>query len=593
MTVYTENINILWGSLIVEELIRNGIDYFLISPGSRSTPLTVAVARNPAARYSIVYDERSAAFHALGYARGGGKPAVLICTSGTAIANYTPAVVEASMDYIPMIILAADRPPEKIQTGANQTIRQSKFFGEYVRWSFDLPCPSEEMTPLLVLSTVDQAIHLSTTQPNGPVHLNCQFREPLAPTPKAISSDYLKILDRWQESNSPYTTYRQIEKSPGEQDINAFVELLNRTRKGLLVLGRLHSEVERGAALKFSRKLGWPVFADILSGNRLGNKNEELISYFDLMLLAPQMVERIRPQTIVHLGEQPASKRFLQYIDAIKPSHYVMINDHSYRSDPMHRITWRIDCGLEQFFSRVTPRLELKTDGEWLKIFQSVNKQIHQIIDKKLKAGSPLSEPDIARLVSRHIPSGHALFLANSLPIRDMDMFGDTTGHSVPLAANRGVSGIDGTIATASGAARGWNRALTLIMGDLAFLHDLNSLSLLNDLSLPLVIIVINNGGGGIFSFLPVAQHDSFFETFFGTPHHYTFENAAAMFKVDYFSPASRDEFMKIYQTAAAGNKPVVIEIHTDRRENYSLHIDLFQDIISAMAKIINIDEAD
>ncbi len=592
MIIHTENLNILWGSLIVDELIRNGIDYFLISPGSRSTPLTIAVARHPAAQHSIIYDERSAAFHALGYARGSGKPAVLICTSGTAIANYTPAVVEASMDYIPLIILAADRPPEKIQTGANQTIRQSRFFGEYVRWSFDLPCPTEEITPLLVLSTVDQAIHLSTTQPFGPVHLNCQFREPLVPAEKKISPAYLEKLKRWVKGKSPYTTYRKTEKTPGEDDFTAFAELINHTRKGLLVLGRLNSPTEREAALHFSQQLGWPVFADILSGHRLGNKSPELISYFDLMLLSPRMVDHIRPQTIVHLGEQPASKRFLQYIDTIEPSNYVMVNDHSYRSDPMHRITWRIDCGLEQFFSCVTPRLHIKPEQEWLKIFRSIAGKIHKIIEEKLQAFVSLSEPDIARLVSRHIPAQHALFLANSLPIRDMDMFGDPHGQSIPIAANRGVSGIDGTIATAAGAARGWNRAVTLIMGDLAFLHDLNSLAFLNNLPLPVVVIVINNQGGGIFSFLPVASYESVFENFFGTPHEFTFENAAAMFKVDYYSPVTKDEFLKIYKTVTAAEKPALIEIRTDRRENYSIHNDLFQEIIYAMEKMKYINEA-
>ncbi|NIR47646.1 2-succinyl-5-enolpyruvyl-6-hydroxy-3-cyclohexene-1-carboxylic-acid synthase, partial [candidate division KSB1 bacterium] len=202
MNLNTANINALWGDLIVEELLRNDIDFFCISPGSRSTPLTVAVARKPRAKKQIMYDERSAAFFALGYVRATEKPAVLICTSGTAAANYYPAIIEAAMDYLPMIILSADRPPELRDTAANQTIRQPNLYSDYVKWKFDMPCPDLNIPPAMVLTTVDQLVYQSMRAPGGPVHLNCMFREPLAPIKAEVNPAYFNGLKKWQAGNS-------------------------------------------------------------------------------------------------------------------------------------------------------------------------------------------------------------------------------------------------------------------------------------------------------------------------------------------------------------------------------------------------------
>lgn len=586
MTIFHENLNILWGSLLIEELIRNGSNYFLISPGSRSTPLTVAVARNPGAEHSIIYDERSAAFQALGYARGTGRAAVLICTSGTAIANYMPAVVEASLDNVPLIVLSADRPPEKIETAANQTIRQSKFFGEYVRWSFDLPCPTEEIPPSLVLTTVDQLVHRSVSHPSGPVHLNCQFREPLAPLSRNISKSYLGQLEKWQQDSNPATVYHQMKKSPAREDLKQFSEIMNQSTRGLLVLGRMNPEVDYELVAQFAQRSGWPVFADILSGHRLGNHLDNLVTYFDLMLLAPDTVSRINADTIVHLGEQPASKRYLQFVDQLAPSHYILINNHPYRSDPMHRVTWRIEADMNTFLLQAIPELGTAMDKPLMNYFRESTRRLHELIDKSLCQGSALSEPAVSRLISQNIPPGHGLFLGNSLPIREMDMMGDSGCNGISIAGNRGVSGIDGTISTAVGYSRGLNKPTTAIMGDLAFLHDLNSLSQVKESDLPLILIVINNRGGGIFSFLPIAGFENVFEKFFATPHTLTFEHAARMFGIDYHLPANKADFLDIYKSLINSGSSAIIEIRTDRQENYRLHSDIFSRIISELDKL-------
>ncbi len=410
MTVYRENLNIFWGSLIIEELIRNGIDYFCISPGSRSTPLTVGVARNPRARHIIVYDERAAAFHALGYARGNRKPAVLICTSGTAIANYYPAVVEAAMDGIPLIILSADRPPEKIETGANQTIRQSKFFGDYVRWQFDLPCPAEEIPPQMVLTSLDQAVHRAVSQPAGPVHVNCPFRDPLPPLKKKFSTSHSDTLQSWLQSNIPYTHYSPVRKSVDPDEMDRLIKLIRQARRGLLVIGRLKSESDREAAKRLARQLGWPVFADILSGIRLGNSIPAMIPYFDLMLLAETLQNDLHPDTVIHLGEQPASKRYLQFIEKVSPPHYVMIQSHPFRSDPTHRITWRIEGHISRVCAAMPETVKSKIDIRWLKQLQVHSKRIEQIVDHTLDTA-------VRDIRTRDCPASLPQYSRRALPV--------------------------------------------------------------------------------------------------------------------------------------------------------------------------------
>ena len=585
MTLHQENLNILWGSLIIEELIRNGIDYFCISPGSRSTPLTVAVARHPKAKTVVIYDERAAAFHALGYGRGRRKPAVLICTSGTAIANYAPAVVEAAMDYVPLIVISADRPAEKIETGANQTIRQSKFFGDYVRWQFDLPSPNEEIYPEMVLTTVDHAVHQAISDPMGPVHLNCHFREPLAPIFREISAGYLDKLKPWKSQEIPYTVYSVARKSAMNSELDRFAGIMNASSKGLVVVGRLKSPEERQAVQSLSLKLGWPVFADILSGLRLGNQQANLITYFDLMLLAENMHEKFKPDTILHLGEQTASKRFLQFVEKVRPPNYLMVSSHSFRSDPTHRVSWRLVYHLAEFCKVMEERIRPQPDIDWLHYLKELSQKVSFLIDKEMKKKPDLNEPGVSRMLSELIPSSQLLFLANSLPIREMDMFGCSTGEKIRIAANRGVSGIDGTISTALGFAKALERPTTLLIGDLAFLHDLNSLAMLPGITVPLIIVLINNGGGGIFSFLPISQFQDVFEPFFGTPHTLTFEHAAALFKLDYSTPQNMSEFKKIYQSAIQKKSSMLIEVKTERQGNLDFHMKLYHEIIALLEK--------
>jgi len=572
------NINHLWSSLLIEELLRHGIEYFCIAPGSRSGPLAVAVARNSKAKSFVHYDERGLAFHALGYISATNKPAVIISTSGTAVANLFPAVIEASKKKLPLIVLTADRPPELHKTGADQTIEQPGIFGEYVRWQGDLPCPDLKVKPEFVLTTIDQAIFRASGELRGPVHLNCMFREPLAPiSTNENFSKYLEGLKSWQKDHRVYTRYVQAQKSVSTDEIKKLAVTLNETKNGLIVVGKLSSKenhAEQKAVLSLSEKLGWPIFADITSGLRLGCAHPNVIQSFDQILLSDEIRSRLKIDCVLHLGGRMTSRRFYQYLEVIRPPRYIMALNHPLRNDAYHTVTDRFQCSIQSFCESALPFLKQKKPSVQLSLLQKISSRIQKTLNKSLQGENSLSEPLVARLISKYIPKDSGLFLSNSMPIRDMDMYASSDGPVVSIGANRGASGIDGIIASACGFAVGLNKPVTLLIGDLAFLHDLNSLSMLTKLSQPIVIVVLNNDGGAIFSFLPIAQFPDVFEQYFATPHGLEFEQAAKLFGLNYCSPKSASEFIHHYQKRCTGKKSAIIEVKINREENYRIHMD-------------------
>ena len=579
-TTADPDINFIWAGLIVDELIRNGIDTFIICPGSRSAPLALAIAGEPRAKALVHFDERAAAFFATGYATASGKPAVLVCTSGTAAANFLPGIIECSRKKLPLIVITADRPPELRKTGADQAIEQLGIFSEYVRFQFDLPCPTTDIPPAMVLTTVDQAVYRARRSPGGPVHLNCMFREPLAPVIHAgKAGDYLTELSRHREGTLPYTTYHAPAASLDAVATVQAVRALNAVKRGVIVVGKLRSSGERDAVLRLAEKLQWPVFPDVTSTLRLTPAAGPVIHHFDQMLLSARFAASLDIDGVLQVGGRMTSKRLNLFLESRGLKHYVMVLNHPLRNDPSHQVTLRLEAGGEVFCRAVTPQVKARRASSSLAATQALSRQIAARIGKV--AGGSLSEPGTARLISRHLPSGHGLFLSNSMPVRDMDMYGAVRPGDIAIGANRGASGIDGIIASAAGFARGLGRPVTLVIGDLAALHDINSLAILAANRLPVTIVVMNNNGGGIFSFLPVARLEADFERLFGTPHGYHFEHAAAMFGLPYARPRTCSEFIRAYARAARGKGPALIEVVTDRDGNIRLH-QAWQDSLKA-----------
>lgn len=581
MTIDTSNINTLWASLIIEELIRNGVNYFVISVGSRSTPLTVAVARHALAKNIVCFDERSAAFHAIGYARATRNPAVLISTSGTASANYFPAVIEASKDTIPMIVLSADRPPELHQTGANQTIQQFNLYGNYTKWQFNLPCPDQNILPEMVLTTINQAISQARKSPAGGVHINCMFREPLDPINVDIDETYLAPLNNWQQQQKPYTQYTHSISLPDTTSINQVADIINHTNRGILVVGRLSNQDDIHVVTKFAAELNWPVFTDIQSGIRLNNSISNVINYYDQLLLTDIFNEKQPLETILQIGNCITSKRFLQLVKKHQFSNHIVILNHHLRDDPEHTVSLRIDANIPEVCNLLLSHIHITINSDWVRKLKQQSQLVHQSIDNFLFSCREISEPAVARMISRYIPQDNGLFLASSMPIRDMDMYAAAENSTIAIAANRGTSGIEGTIASAIGFAVGLNSPVTLLIGDLSFLYDLNSLALLKSISQPVIIVVVNNNGGGIFSFLPIAKFQDVFEPYFGIPHAIKFRYAAKMFGVDYYAPDTNDAFILAYQAAIDNQLSAIIEVETNRNTNYNLHHELQQKIIA------------
>lgn len=554
MEKVTGDLNLLWGETLIEELVASGVDHFCISPGSRSTPLVMGAARNTFAKTLVAYDERGAAFYALGYGQAHHSPSAVITTSGSAVANCLPAVVEADRARIPLIILTADRPPELQNTSANQTMEQQGIFASYVRIQIQLPCPTEEISLNYLRTTINQAVYRSRSFP-GPIHINCMFREPLHPKVTKTRTAFTR---------RPHTEYLTPVKTPNDYALKKLANEMKDCKKILIVVGKTRSK-NHFSIIQLASCLESSIWPDITSGLRLYSA-PSIVEYYDLLLLSEDAQKNLRFDLIFHLGDQITSKRYLQFIASQTEAKYIQVCEHSERIDPNHIVSQRWECNIDLFCKALTKELmgvNFPRDNT-LFTWRSL---VHKKINQQFSATVTLQEPMIADLVVEYIMPKSCLFLASSMTVRYFDMYAPTTEKDLLVGANRGVSGIDGTIASALGFARGSGRDLTLVIGDLAFLHDLNSLSLVANSQINVQIIVINNHGGGIFSHLPVVEHKEIFEPFFGTPHSFSFEHAANLFRFSYRLCKEKEEFAMAYHNAQKQKRNTIIEVVTHREK--------------------------
>ncbi len=561
-----KQITTLWCRVIVEELIRQSAGFFCLSPGSRSTPLTLAVATNPKARFRMFPDERSAGFYALGYARATGKPAVLICTSGTAVANYFPAVVEASADAQPMLVLSADRPFELLDAGANQTIRQQNIFGDYTRWSFELPEPGTNTPLAALLTTVGQAVKRSLRVPSGPVHLNLPFREPLEPEAPDLADSWAAPVRHWLESSDPYCRFKRPRQEPDGDAIAALRNIIADAERPLIVAGSMSDPADASAVAALADVLGIPLFADLTSGLRLC----KACSPWQLAFQNETFAASFQPDVVLHFGGALIGKQPAMTLRKYPPRHYVVVRNHPGRFSPDHNVTLSIEAAPATVAPVLASCRKPASPTNCHDLFPRIASAIDDVV---CKPDEPVSEISAPRLVSSLAGGEHALFVANSMPARDMDLYATPVADTpLKVALNRGVSGIDGIISTATGFSAGLGKATTLLIGDISFLHDLNALSLLGNAANPLVVIVLNNHGGGIFSFLPIASETDRLDECFATPQNFSVESAAQTFGLDYACPATNREFSTLYANALERSTSFIIEVTSDRQKNLQLH---------------------
>ncbi|CAM6124850.1 unnamed protein product [Calypogeia fissa] len=624
----TVNINALWAKLIVEELCRLGITYFCIAPGSRSSPLVAAAAANPRITCVSCIDERSMAFLAVGYGRGANKPAVVVTSSGTAVSNLLPAVVEASQDFVPLVVLTADRPAELYDAGANQTIDQDKHFGGFVRYHANLPAADDRLPAKMVLTTVDAAVNRAMIAPSGPVHINCAFREPLAGNPAPWSTTCLKGLKRWSTTSTPYTQY--IDSKPRllggvhptfVVDLEAVAKLIGGAKEGLLVVGGLSAAEETWAVALLAQHLGWPVVPDVISGLRIGEalctegageRKVNVIHNFDQILLSKDVARSSKPDVVLQIGGRLTSKRLSSFLEAANLQAYILVEEHSSRQDPAHIVTHRIQSCTADFSSTIMKFTESKPPTAFCGQLRLLSEVVEREIHLKLQAESSLTEPYVAHYVVSCLPSGSALFLGNSMPIRDVDMYAhgaikvlgsckyeeDNWDQALPhigtrVGANRGASGIDGVVSTAIGFAAGSRQRVTLLLGDVSFLHDTNGLGLLSERTgqPPVTVVVVNNSGGGIFSLLPVAKtmpEDSF-TTFISTPHSVDLKKLCQAHRVDHWLVRTKDELKHALHSIQGSPLHWVIEVVSRIEDNADYHRFLNQSIGEAVTRAFHV----
>ncbi|MGI5422934.1 2-succinyl-5-enolpyruvyl-6-hydroxy-3-cyclohexene-1-carboxylic-acid synthase [Actinomadura luteofluorescens] len=546
-------------SVLVDELQRCGMTDVVLAPGSRSAPLALALHAAEEAgrlRLHVRIDERSASFLGLGMAKRSGRPVALVCTSGTAAANFHPAVVEAHESGVPLIVITADRPPELRDTGANQTIDQVKLFGTAVRWSTEIGVP--ENRPGMVAywrSLVSRAWGLAQAPVPGPVHMNAAFREPLIPDG---DETWCEPLDG--DATGAWTRVRPA--TPGS------VLHVPPTRRGVLVVGDGAVNVKRYVAA--ASMAGWPVLAEPNGNARYG---DHALSSHHFLLGVQEFVERHRPEVVVTLGKPGLSRPLLSLLRRAE-EHIVLAPNLAHWPDPVRSAT------------QVAPEVEIPVvsgDDAWLKSWRAADAAAAAAVDAVLDAVPEVSEPRLARDMVAALPGGSLLFTAASMPIRDLDQV-MRPRRGIRIMANRGASGIDGLVSTAMGAALVHSGRSYALLGDLAFLHDQNGLIMGPRERRPdLAIVVVNNQGGGIFSLLPQAALRGPFERVFGTPHQVDLEAVAGAHGVPYRRLTAAADLPK----ALAGEGLRIIEARTDREANAALHAELRQAAHAAVRDLL------
>ncbi|MER5420001.1 2-succinyl-5-enolpyruvyl-6-hydroxy-3-cyclohexene-1-carboxylic-acid synthase [Streptosporangium roseum] len=528
-------------TVLIDELVRCGLTDVVLAPGSRSAPLALAVHADSRIRLHVRVDERSASFLALGLARRGERPVALICTSGTAAANFHPAVIEAHESGVPLLLLTADRPPELRDTGASQTIDQIKLYGTAVRWFSEVGLPEDRPGQVAYWRSLACRAYqrsLGPTDP-GPVQLNLSFREPLIPDGDASWCESLE-----GDANGPWIRARVAPP--------AVALHLPPTRRGVLVVGDGASNVRRYVAA--AGMAGWPVLSEPNGGARYG---DHAMSTYHFLLGTSEFADRHRPELVVTLGRPGLSRSLLNWLRHAD-EHIVVAPDLTRWPDPTRSAT------------QVAQAVEIPVaagDDAWLHSWRRADNAARAAIDEVLD-GAGLSEPRLARDLVDMLPNGSLLFSGSSMPIRDLDQ-AMRPRRGLRVLANRGTAGIDGVVSTAMGAALAHNGPAYALMGDLTFLHDQNGLILGPREPRPdLCVVVVNNDGGGIFSLLPQAALRGPFERVFGTAHGVDLAHVAAATGTPYTFVSEPDQLSK----ALRGEGLRIVEVRSDRESNAVLH---------------------
>jgi 2-succinyl-5-enolpyruvyl-6-hydroxy-3-cyclohexene-1-carboxylate synthase len=563
-----------------DELARCGMTDACTSPGSRNTPLVLSLAREPNLRTFSHIDERSAGFFALGAAKASGRPVAITCTSGSAVANFAPAVIEAHEARVPLIVLTADRPPELRDVGAGQTIDQLKFYGDAVKWFVEVGVYEATDANLRWIRQLAGRAYWTALQGRpGPVHLNFPLREPL------ILSEPLPDDASGRLNRRPWVTRRDASPAAGSLAAGSLAAgslaagSLAATAlpgRGVVVAGRYERDTEFGAAVaRFAERAAYPLLADPLSGARHGPAS---IPRYDLLLRNPRFTAGRVPELVIRVGDLPTSKPLRTWLGSLTAAGTIQltIDPEGAWQDPACSLTESLAADPVATLTAATP--DGPIDPDWLAAWRSADDAASIMIEQALRAG--LSEPAVAGGLSEWLPPNGTLFVASSMPIRDVELFAGNHELAPRYLSNRGANGIDGTVSSAFGVAAVSDGPVVLLIGDVALLHDVGGLLAARRHALNLTIVLLNNDGGGIFHFLPVSSQTDAFEEHIATPHGLDFSHAAQLYGCSFERPADLESLRAAVARSIAEDDTTIIEVVTDRKENLALHRRIAESVI-------------
>ncbi|MDQ7024293.1 MAG: 2-succinyl-5-enolpyruvyl-6-hydroxy-3-cyclohexene-1-carboxylic-acid synthase [Anaerolineae bacterium] len=570
------NRNTVWASIFVDELARCGLKTVCAAPGSRHTPLMLAVAKHPDIKVYSHLDERSASFFALGLALASNKPVALICTSGTAGANMYPAIIEAHQSRVPLIVITADRPPELRHSGANQTIDQIKMFGDFVLWFVDMALP-EANPPAVAIrnlrTTANRAYAKANGIRKGVVHLNMPFRKPLEPT--EVEGDIVEVPLGAEAREGGRSFAGRSLGLPSMISGNWIRDIVHEYNNGFIIAGRRVNQRDGGyGLLDLSKVTGYPLIADIdyklvsvLKDVPKPIRGFETFGSYLNNLIQP-------PDAVIRIGDLPLSAQLNNYITTHPPKFYLHITESGGWSDDSHLVTafainteqWAVNKFLERGEYELQPKREIHP-------IYAIEQTTWETINHEIETGQYFDGAVVYDVVDL-IPAESTLFAGNSLPVRHLDQFGKPQDKRIYTYANRGASGIDGNISSAlgAGAARP-NKPLVAILGDITFYHDMNGLLAVQRCGVPITIVLLNNGGGGIFNRLPIRDFEPEFTDYFLTPHGLDFSHTAKMYGLDFvsidaYSKGARDSFRQAFTERVSSDKSTIIEVRTNSRQD-------------------------
>jgi len=590
-----ENLLTQWSRLLLSSFAAAGIRDVVLSPGSRSTPFMVAAEREPQLVCHDSLDERAAAFFALGQARVTGRPSLLICTSGTAAAHYLPAVVEASLSYTPLLVLTADRPLELQDCAAPQTVNQIKLMGDHVRRFYELGTPEAAPSALVGLRRLAaQAVHYALWPTPGPVHVNARARKPLEPAVAAGGAGEARELRVDELIAMPIGAASPPAVHPDPDAVERAAGICRGTERGLIVCGPapLRQRRLREAVDRLARTTGFPVLAEATSQLRLGSGRDGVVrcDAFDAVLRSPSFRARHRPDVVVQIGAAPVSAGYEQYALAYTDVASIVVAPYGWQ-DPYSRATELILgdplLALEQLEQAIGTTAASRS--EWSDAFGEADRRAWAVVDADVDNDDSFSEGAAVRTVLDRAPHGSLVMLGNSLAVREVDTFCRPGSVDVDILCQRGANGIDGIVAGASGSAAAQERPVTVLLGDISFLHDLTGLALAGRTGVPVVVVVVNNNGGRIFEQLPLASVTGLPPAVMEhvtTPHDAQLEHAALLFGHRYGAAQSARELAGLMDDACATPGCTVVEAKVSAHGAAEQHRRVFAGIAAAVDEL-------